>query len=247
MFKKKIIYMFIFLLLINKSFQEEGNEEAPAENGSKSGSEEDEELSEDKEEDISIYEELLEKKYLEKSRQNLKEEDEGKLDVFALLAEENHSWLFENKEKLINIVIICLVTIIILLISLKVYRINEKIIEQNKKVQEFARNVENIMQNNDSNEFISWKDQKEGIFFVPNPFYKKKEKEKGSEESLKEDIDIINKNLEEKENEIDVLSEKVQQYLEDIADLKKEYDLNKKKVIDEGNNEGANNVLRQFK
>lgn len=240
--------MFLFLLLINKTLSEEPENVAEKKEGDVSEEEEEELVEGSSDEEVSIYEQLVEKKYLEKSKMNLKEEDEGKLEVFSQLAEENHSWFFENKGKLINIVIITLVIVLIILISFKIYRINEKIIEQNKKVKEYARQVENIIEDKDSTKFISWKDQKEGILFISNPLYKKNNEEKGSEKTIREEIKVINEHLINKEKEIDVLNEKVQQYLEDIAMLKKEYDLNKKQVIDEGNGKGDDkNVLRQFK
>ncbi len=109
--------------------------------------------------------------------------------------------------------------------------------------------MENIIQDSDNLVFVSWKDQKEGIFFIENKSYKKKtEADLSKAEQLQREIDNVEKDIKKKNEDITKLSDKETFYIDEIEKLNQEYEQAKTQALDEGHALGfAAPVLKEFK
>ena len=189
-------------------------------------------------------------------REQTDEEVDDKLEYFAGLNVERDSWLYENKHYLVNLTLGMIVVSLIVLISWKMYSINQLLIKQNENVNLYAEEMEKMIEHADQLKYITWKDQKEGILFIQNPLQTEPEAVDGgdpdafdeSEEILQQQIKKLMNGLERKNDELDKLKEKEIQYLKLIEDLNKEYDANKKRILDEGAGAGiGEGILKEFK
>ena len=73
---------------------------------------------------------------------------------------------------------------------------NQNIKLQNENIKQYAQQMENILEDTDNLVFISWKDQKEGIEFIENPVYQKKESNNLTKaEQLEQEIQNIERDL----------------------------------------------------
>ncbi len=112
---------------------------------------------------------------------------------------------------------------------------NKDIEDKNNQMKQYSKQMETIFQNSDNLGAISWKDQKEGIIFTENPNYKPKNRDdSGNVVFIKQEIQELEAGVVNKTQEIQKLLNKEQRYLDQLEKLKLEYQINKKKMLDEG-------------
>lgn len=169
-------------------------------------------------------------------------------DYYSVQMQERSSWIFEHKSRLIKVTMAFLALGLFLLISWKLYSINKRVEEQNEQMKIYTKQMENIIEGADKLKFVTWKDQKEGVLFVENPaFLKKNTHNLSKAEILKNDLDKLGGELNKQVKEIDSLKVKEDAYVTEIEKLKQEYENKKREVLEEGavlaHGEG---VLREF-
>ena len=116
-------------------------------------------------------------------------------------------------------------------------------------MKEYSKQMDKIIAGSTNLVFVTWKDQKEGILFTENPFYKLKTvSDMTKAQRVQHEITLNEEELNLKHKEIKKLGEKKRMYTEEIERLKAELEVSKKKVLDEGASLGfANPMLREFK
>ena len=158
-------------------------------------------------------------------------------------------WVYSNKIQLLKVALVLLVSFLIFLLAYKTYFMNKAVDEKNTEMKEYAKQMENIIHDPDSLNFITWKDQKDGILFCENPAYKAKNRDDLNLTAvLKEEINQLLYEVASKSNDIQKLFKKEKLYLEQLEKLKLEYQINKKKVVEEGSQfANTGHAFREFK
>lgn len=170
-------------------------------------------------------------------------------DYYSVSMREHSSWIFEHKKRLIRVTLIFLIVGLVALISWKLYSIKKSVEEQNLHMKKYTEQMENMIEGADKLKFVTWKDQKEGILFVENLFYSKKNTINIPKvQLLHDDIEKLDAELRKQMTAIQRLKEKESAYVSEIDQLNHEYDKKKKEVLEEGVALGhGENVLREFK
>ena len=147
---------------------------------------------------------------------------------------ETETWINEHRERLLNIMIVIAIIIILYVIYWRLNRIKVKLEDHAKVINQYTDEMEKILGKGKRLQFVTWKDQKEGILFIPNPMHSKRKKRRGDKkEELKEELKKLKKKLIKKSDDIDDLKERLKIYLDTIERLNQEYEDNKKQIINE--------------
>lgn len=190
------------------------------------------------------------KKEIEQYKRLKQDEDEEQAgsSYYSDEMEERSSWIIEHKDRLIIITIVTCVIGLTSLIGLKLYNLKKQVDEQNEQMMKYTTQMENIIEGADRLKFITWKDQKEGILFVENPAYRKKNiVDVPKAHILEKDVQKLDSEVEKHKADIEELRAKETRFLEEIERLREEYDKIKKEVLEEGAAIGYDdNVLREF-
>ena len=137
----------------------------------------------------------------------------------------------------------------VLIISYKSYRLSKALKIKNKEMKKYTGQMEKIIAGSANLVFVTWKDQKECILFTENPAYKSKNvSDLTKVQQIQHEINVFQEELNAKNKDIKKLMEKERLYLDEIQSLKIDYQMNKKKVLDEGASLGFTSpVLREFR
>ena len=186
--------------------------------------------------------------------QSLKEENERNIAI--LLGEEidfsineTETWINENRDRLLHILVFITLISILYVVYWRLNMIQRRLEQQAKEVNSYADELEKILGKGKRLGFVTWRDQKAGILFVPNPMHtKRKRRRQDKKTELKTELKKLKKQLIKKSDDIDTLKEKLNIYLDTIDRLNQEYEENRKKIIsDHRYNEPEGQVTREFR
>jgi hypothetical protein len=183
--------------------------------------------------------EIEEEEKKNKKKDGDSDEEDGDQDFFD-----------KNKEKILNIVGVITLTFVVLLIGWKMYNLSKSIKKQQESIKAYSKQMENIIDDTDNLVFVSWKDQKEGILFLDNCAYKKKQEgDLSKAQQLQREIEKLEKEIENRNDEIEKLNDKEDYYLKEIDNLKADFEKRKLEILDEGFGLGFTNkpVIKEFK